>query len=80
MSFFKIGQYVQSCKAKDYFFKKVANTTLFDFIWFYIMVLVRVFMSYDIHYFAWNLRCRCILKINGSLLAEDLSCGEWFFC
>jgi hypothetical protein len=55
----------------------VADATLFDFISVsYIGILT---ITYDIHYFAWGLCCGCIVKMTGSLLAEELSSCDCFW-
>ncbi len=57
----------------------VAYATLFDFILFHtVHTLVKVRVR-DIHqFFAWGFHCGCILKMTGSLLAEELSCCDFF--
>ncbi len=51
-------------------------TLLFDLFWFITLVRIQILRTYII--FAWGLCYRCILKMTGSLLAEELSRGGCF--
>jgi hypothetical protein len=59
-----------------------ASSGFFLNIWWPIPLFFDLFLFHEsigpIQYFAWGLRCGCILKTTGSLLAGELSCCDCF--